>query len=120
VTAGARYEYRLAVATAGGVEYLGSVAVEGPASAVLAFLRAMPAAGRPGLGIAFSVAPREPARIEVLDVARRGRRAQDYTSLDLGSHTLVVGEGLRFPSGIYLVRISQGERRVTGKAAIIR
>jgi hypothetical protein len=120
VTAGARYDYRLAVTSAGGVEYLGAVTVDVPATAVLAFFRALPAAGRTGLGVSFSVAPGEPVRIEVLDVAGRRLVARDYTDLDPGSHTLVVGEGIRFPSGIYLVRISQGSRRVIGKAAIIR
>ena len=120
VAPGWRYDYRLAVAVGTGVEYLGSVTVDVPSTAVLAFVRAVPAAGRTGLGISFSVADREPARIEVLDVAGRRLVARDYTDLDPGSHTLVVGEGVRFPSGIYLVRISQGSQRVTGKAAIIR
>jgi hypothetical protein len=120
VATGARYEYRLAISSAGGVEYLGAATVEIPSDSVLAFLGARAGTGRSPLRVSFSLATREPVRIEVLDVAGRRLVAQDYTHLDPGSHTLMVGEGLRFPSGIYLVRIGQGGRQVTGKAAIIR
>jgi hypothetical protein len=87
---------------------------------VLAFLGTRPSPGDTRLLLSFSLATREPARLEVLDVAGRRVLARDLTGLGPGSHALDLGERARFPTGIYLVRLWQGRERVTGKAAIVR
>ncbi len=120
VAAGARYDYRLAVESGGQVEYAGQTRVEVPSRAVLAFLGTRPNPGDGRLLVAFSLATREPAMIEVLDVAGRRLLVRDLTGLGPGSHALALDERPRFPAGIYLVRITQGARRVSGKAAIVR
>jgi hypothetical protein len=120
VVAGGRYDYRLAIATGGGIEHLGETRVDVPSQAELAFLGTRPSPGDGRFVLSFSLATREPARIEVLDVAGRRMLVRDLTGLVPGSHALALDESARFPAGIYLVRISQGARRVTGKAAIIR
>lgn len=120
VVAGGRYDYRLAIATGTGIEHLGETRVDVPTQAELAFLGTRPSPGDGRFVLSFSVATREPARIEVLDVAGRRMLVRDLTGLAPGGHALALDESARFPAGIYLVRISQGARRVTGKAAIIR
>jgi hypothetical protein len=120
VTAGRRYDYRLRVESAEGMEYLGDVRVEVPSDAVLAFHGAWARPGDGRLALSFSLATREPARIELHDIAGRRLFARDLTGLDPGPHTLEVDDQRPLPSGIYLVRILQGAGRVTGKAALIR
>jgi len=120
VVAGARYDYQLAIVTGGAVQHLGETHVEVPAQSVLAFLGTRPNPGDGRFLLAFSLATREPARIEVMDIAGRRMLTRDLTGLVPGSHVLALDERARFPAGIYLVRIGQGTRRVTGKAAIVR
>jgi hypothetical protein len=120
VRGGTRYDYRLAVGSGAGVDYMGEVRVDVPGHDVLAFLgaRSLPGDGR--IAITFSLASREPARLEVLDVAGRRIVSEELAGWEPGGHTLELTQSKRFPSGIYLVRILQGRARVTGKVALVR
>lgn len=119
VVAGTRYEYRLAVPSGDQVEYLGETSIEVASHEVLAFLGARLGSEGRKVVLSFSLATREPARIELLDVAGRRVLARELTGLDPGNHLLELGSGVRLPAGIYLVRLKQGTRSVTGKAAIV-
>ncbi len=120
IVPGGVYEYRLAVGSGDHVEYLGETRVEVPSGARLAFRGARAGSGEGRLLLLFSIATRERVRIEVMDVAGRRLYARDLTGLAPGDHTLALEESLRFPSGIYMVRLAQGGLRVLGKAAIVR
>lgn len=120
VTAGGIYDYRLAVGSGEHVEYLGETRVEIPYGTTLAFLgtRSSPGDGR--VLLAYSLGTREPARLELMDVAGRRLFARDLTGMAPGVHTLALEDHVRLPAGIYLVRIRQGALRAAGKAAIVR
>ena len=120
VSPGAVYDYRLAFDGADGLEHGGEARVEVPLNALLAFLGTRVGPGDRRLTVMLSLATREPARIEVLDVAGRRLAARDLADLDPGGHEIDLEASGRLPAGIYLVRIMQGGRRVAGKAAIVR
>jgi hypothetical protein len=120
VIAGESYDYRLVVRSGDQVEYLGQASVVMPSGAVLAFRGASFEPGGGRVRLAFSLGSREPARLELLDVAGRRVLARDLMGLVPGDHAIVLEESVRLPSGIYLVRLAQGGRRVAGKAAIVR
>lgn len=120
VVAGGRYAYRLAVASGGSVEYLGEAWVVVPADAGLAFFGARTGAPDGRLRVDFSLATHEPARIELVDIAGRRLILRDLVGLPPGHHALTLDESASLPAGLYLVRLSQGGRRVSGKAALVR
>ena len=114
------YDYRLAVAAGGVVEYGGHARVEVGAHAVLAFLGSRVGPGDRRLVISFALEGREPARLEMLDIAGRRLVARDLADPAPGEHTLDLEAPARLSAGIYLVRITQGAQRVAGKAAVVR
>ena len=116
VTAGVTYRYRLAVAEAGATSYLGEVTLHVPSGSRLALAGFVPnpAVGAPRL--AYALATAEPARIEVLDTA--GRRVLERgVDSSPGEHVVSI-EALG--PGVYTLRLTQGSRSVTARAAIVR
>jgi hypothetical protein len=61
----------------------------------------------------------EPARLELLDVTGRRVAMRDLASLGAGSHTVDVTAGRRIPAGLYIVRLTQGERVATTRAVVL-
>jgi len=120
VVPGASYDYWLRVQTAAGVRDLGLAHVHVPSTSALIFFSARANPGGEGILVSFSLATGDPARIELMDVTGRRMFSQTYEGLGLGRHSLVVGDGRHIPSGIYFVRIAQGNAHVTGKAAVFR
>ena len=80
--------------------------------------RPNPAIGR--LTLAFSLATREPARLELHDVAGRRVLAQELVGVGAGAHRFDLGESARFRPGIYFARLTQGGRHVSGTVVILR
>jgi hypothetical protein len=119
VVAGGRYDYRLAVDIGGRVAYFGQVQVDVPGRSALAFLGARPNPVTQDLVLSFSLATREPARLELLDITGRRVLARDLVGLGAGPQVLDLGSSTGFRAGIYLIRITQGGRRITGKAVIV-
>lgn len=119
VVAGGRYEYRLAIAGPDGIEYLGATEVSVPVSATLAFLGARRDDAGGGMVITYSLATREAARLELIDVAGRRVRAIDLGAPGAGTRRHLLDDR-PLPAGIYLVRIVQGTGRVNGKIAVVR
>src|SRR4029077_10973853 len=119
VVAGNHYAYRLAVPNGDQTAYLGEVGIDVPTNAVLAFLGArLDPRGR-HVVLAFSVATRDPVRIDLLDVAGRRVLAREIAPSGAGPQTLDLGSSAGFRSGIYLVRITQSGRKIKGKVAIV-
>jgi hypothetical protein len=71
------------------------------------------------LVLAFSLATREPAKLELIDITGRRVHEQDLVGLGAGEHTLNLGATSRFRAGIYMVRITQAGRRTSGKVALV-
>ena len=118
VMAGSTYRYRLAVDEDGTTHYLGEVTLRVPDGSRLALagFYPNPAAGAPML--AYTLATSAPARIEVLDTAGRRVMARELDSAP-GEH-VVAFDGARLGPGVYLLRLTQGSRSVTTRAALVR
>jgi len=119
VVAGGRYGYRLAYLDAGVVTTAGEAWVDVPADLALALegLRPNPATGE--LTVGFTLASREAARLELLDVAGRRLLVRELDGPAPGRHTLRL-DGARPPAGVYFLRLTQAGGTVSARAAITR
>jgi len=70
------------------------------------------------LRVAFALPDESPARLELFDVAGRRVAAREVGALGGGSHLLTLGNGTRFPAGVYLLRLSRGARSLTARALV--
>ena len=100
---------------------LSSIEVEVPAGFRLALSGARPNPS-PGasLNVAFSLDRKAPARLELLDIAGRRVASRDLSGLGPGNHVLDLSGGTRFEPGLYLLRLTAGDRALTSKALVIR
>lgn len=84
------------------------VPIEAPASLTLSLVGPNPA--RSGqLRLRFSLGSGGPASLELFDVAGRRIGARALDGFGPGTHTIDLGEGHRLGSGLYLVRLRQGD-----------
>ena len=58
-------------------------------------------------GVSFTLASREPARIDIFDAAGRRLVSRDVGSLGVGTHVLRLGVGRPISPGVYLLRLTQ-------------
>lgn len=119
VAPGGRYTYRLAVNVGAGVQHFGAVTVDVPGESAFRVIGARPNPATQDLVLAFSLANREPAKLELIDITGRRVHEQDLVGLGAGEHTLNLGVTSRFRAGIYMVRITQAGRRTSGKVALV-
>jgi len=89
---------------------VGALAIEG--------IRPNPAVG--AFAVSVVLASGEPAKLEVFDVAGRRVLARELKAERAGWQTVVLGEGVDLPAGIYLVRLSQAGRAVSARVAMLR
>jgi hypothetical protein len=119
VASGQRYGYRLM----GREEWrggLGEVWVEVPLFQ-LGMTGATPNPARLGqLMVSFVLPDREPARLEVLDVAGRIVASHDVGALGPGAHVFDASRGVRFSPGVYFLRLVRAERALVKKATLTR
>jgi hypothetical protein len=80
-------------------------------------IRPNPASGRELL-VAFALPSAEPARLELLDVSGRLVLSRD-AARGAGRHVVNLVEGRRVRTGIYWVRLVQGQNRATTRAAVV-
>jgi hypothetical protein len=95
------------------------VGVDDPVVAGLAFEGVAP---NPAAGEAhawFTLASRERAVLEVIDVAGRRVMRRDVSSLGPGRHTTEVGSSMRAP-GLYFLRLTQGGETVRARVVKMR
>ena len=120
MTPGRRYGYRLRMNLGGSDLLLGETTVEVPAVAALALAGFEPNPAVGDIRIAFSLATREPARVEVFDLAGRRAASIELASPAPGTRIARLEAGDRLASGIYVIRLTQGRRAMTRKAALVR
>jgi len=75
---------------------------------------------RSEFSVVFTLPDESPARIELLDLAGRRLLTRDLAGLGPGSHVVGLPETRTLPAGVYLVRLTQGRRSVTTRAAVVR
>jgi hypothetical protein len=116
VDADRTYDYRLAVVRNGAIVTFGDASIAVPRGTLVSGgFRPNPA---PRLGgIAFSLESREPARLDVIDLAGRKVLSRDVTSFGPGNHILPLDGALK--PGVYLVRVTQAGRSKTGRGVVL-
>jgi hypothetical protein len=76
-----------------------------------------PNPGHGALHVDFSLASGRPARLEVLDVTGRRVMAREVGALGPGRHRVEVRSGLH--AGVYLVRLTEGDKVLAVRAAVL-
>src|SRR5262249_36175590 len=118
VVAGQTYRYRLAVRQGGATSYLGAVTLRVPEGLRLALTGFVPNPAVRAPQLSYTLPTGERARIEVLDTAGPRVAARDLDST-AGEHVVSFEDGT-LGSGVYILRLTQGSRSVTARAAIVR
>jgi hypothetical protein len=118
VVAGARYDYRIGLIDDGAEMFGGEVWVDVPAGFALRLRGFTPNPASGPLRVSFTLATRDAARLEILDVAGRVILSRDLTSLDPGDHQLQVDHPIS--PGVYFLRLHQGTQQVTMRSVAMR
>ena len=72
------------------------------------------------LDVSFTLPTSAPAMLELLDVTGRRVASRNAGGKAPGRYTINLAEGVRLSPGIYMVRLSQGGRRLTSRVAVLR
>ena len=72
------------------------------------------------LHVWFTLENRNPAAIEVMDIAGRRVARRDVGSLGPGQHSVLLADSRSFRPGLYFIRLIQGERVLHDRVAVIR
>jgi hypothetical protein len=116
VDPGQTYFYQLAWPAHGNVYYFGQTSATVPTGPLqIAGFRPNPAAH--GGSVAFSLASRAPTRLQVLDLAGRRVLDRELTPSSAGPQLVPLVGTMR--SGVYLIRVTQGGRTVTGRGVVL-
>jgi hypothetical protein len=120
VTGETRYGYRLGLTVSGIGSFAGEtwVDVPGAPALVLHGLRPNPASGV--LRVSFALPGARPAMLELFDISGRRLISQEVGSLGAGSHVVSLASSQSLAAGTYIVRLSQGGRSITVRAAVMR
>ena len=78
-----------------------------------------PNPSRSGFAVAFTLPDESPARIEVIDLQGRRIVHRDLSGPGRTSQIVSLPETRALAPGVYVVRLSQGGRSVTARAAVI-
>ena len=119
LAAGERYGYRIGITKDAAEEFSSIAWVEVPGAAALS-LAAL--GGNPApvpFGIEFSLAGDGPAWIEAFDVHGRRLLMRDVGALGAGAHVLRWEETAVLASGVYVVRLRQGEHFVSTRVVVV-
>jgi hypothetical protein len=120
VTDGARYAYRLGVATATGERYFGEVWVQVPGAATFALDGLRPNPASRDLRIAFTLPVEAPASLRLFDTSGREVRSLGVGPSGAGSHVVAMDRDALLAPGVYLVRLTQAGRTLTRRAIVTR
>jgi hypothetical protein len=120
VSLGQRYGYRLGVWDAGAELFLGETWIEVPTlTFALGGVRPNPSRGD-ALMLSFSLPSAEPAMLELFDLGGRRLFGREVGSLGAGQHRLDMGAGAALRAGVYVLRLTQGQRTQSLKAVMVR
>lgn len=120
VTPGARYAYRLELRRGAETEFAGETWVQVPGVGRFGIAGVTPNPATSDLEVAFSLAVAGAARLELFDVAGRSVMTHETGELPPGPHRIRLGAARQVPAGVYTVRLVQGARQASVRAAIVR
>lgn len=120
VIPGVRYGYRLVERSPSRGPILDEQWVTVPRRAILALAGASPNPAPDRLWVAFSLPAADRATLELFDLRGRMLEQREVGSLGPGDHRVALCESRRLPTGVYLVRLVQGDRALTAKACVMR
>ena len=124
VRASKRYEYCLGLWNCGVETRFGAAVVQTPAisrlSVPLALRGGWPNPTHSKLTVAFSLASADLARLDVFDAGGRMVMSRSVGSLGAGEHLLALeGSTLPLRPGLYIVRLSQGGRKLSARVVLL-
>lgn len=118
LTPGTSYEYCLGLSSCQVERLFGLVTVNAP-TFTLALQGAWPNPARDRLSVAFTLEKDEPAILELFDMGGRLVSSRAVGGVGPGHHTFDLSDaGLR--SGIYVIRLTEGNRTRTARAVVLR
>ena len=119
VAPGGRYRYRLALQTASGMLYTSETEILIPETPRLALEGVSPNPTPREFSIAFTLADRGPATIELLDLLGRVVISRSVAVLEPGRHIERLSAAPSIAPGVYFVRLRQGGGAFTSRVAIV-
>jgi hypothetical protein len=120
VTPGASYEYRLSYSSDGQSRTTAVATITVPAATPFALKGATPnPSPRQKLAVAYSLATRVPAKLELFDAQGRCVATRDVGALGIGAHTVTLDEARSLRAGLYWARLTQGAQQATARIVIV-
>lgn len=119
IVPGERYGYQLGFIEDGREIMAGEVWVEVPTGLHLALGGLRPNPAEDELVVSFTLPTDDAATIELIDVAGRRVFARELAGLPAGRHTLRLDQA-KPTAGVYFIRLTQRERSITTRAAVLR
>jgi hypothetical protein len=120
VVPGTRYGYRLGIAEGGAERFVGEIWIEVPMALTLSLGGAQPNPASGALTVTLTLPGAAPATLELLDVGGRRVASRSLAGLGPGPHFVRLDVGRRPAPGIYLLRLTQGDRTLIRKACVVR
>ncbi len=118
VVPGERYGYRLGVLEDGAERFFGEVFLDVPQALEFALEGVRPNPAARDFWVSFSLASDAPATLSLLDIA--GRKVREVPVGGAGRRLVNLGRGEPLPAGIYIVRLSQGDRALATRVSVVR
>ena len=72
------------------------------------------------MNVWFTLPNRDPAKLELIDIAGRRVIRQEVGSLGPGPHAVTLGATPRLRSGLYFLRLTQGARMLKARVVLMR
>ena len=72
------------------------------------------------LSITFTLPKQAPGSLALYDVSGRELAREDLGGLGPGRQTLRIGARGRVPAGVYWMRLTHGDRTMTGRGVVVR
>ncbi|MEP7029196.1 MAG: kelch repeat-containing protein [Candidatus Eisenbacteria bacterium] len=119
IAAGGRYAYRLGIPGAGGETFTEEHWVQVPGAIEFGLAGVWPNPSPGHLQVTFRLGDTRPASLDLLDV--RGRRVlhRDLANFGPGLHTVELDRQDDLAAGVYVLRLSQGNRTERRKIAVV-
>lgn len=120
VAPGIRYRYRLGVPSDGGEVSSREISVLVPHESLLSLRMPYPGPVDGVLTASVSLTGSLPATLEAFDTSGRCVARVGIEHLGPGTHSVSIPQSRQFPAGVYLLRLSEGERSIVERACLLR
>jgi hypothetical protein len=120
VASGTRYGYRLRYSEDGATLYTSASWIEVPPRPTLSLEGFQPNPSREGALVAFALPASGRSVLEVLDVGGRRVFHRSLVAFGAGRHTVRIDSSTALAPGVYLIRLTHGDRSLTARGVIVR